>query len=147
VRTIAGVLVVSVCVVAHSAAIAASVTSTFSKEGKVIVTIVGEIADGDADALKVIIKSANDNGRLVSGVRLDSSGGSILEGSKLAEIVRFGKIPTVVANGARCASACFIVFAGGSPKFASYGASVGVHGASDQRGQETVEAGAAVQRR
>jgi hypothetical protein len=35
------------------------------------------------------------------------------------------------------------VFAGGSPKFASYGASVGVHGASDQTGQETVEAGAA----
>ena len=66
-RTIAGVLVVGACVVANSAAIAASVTSSFSKEGKVIVTIVGEIAEGDADALKLIVKSANDSGRFVSG--------------------------------------------------------------------------------
>jgi hypothetical protein len=77
------------------------------------------------------------------GVRQDDAREGRLKLNERAEIVRFGKIATVVANGARCASACFIVFAGRSPKFASYGASVGVHGASDQTGRETVEAGAA----
>lgn len=143
VRAIVGVLALGMSIVAHSIATAASITSTVSKEGKVIVSIVGEITEGDADTLKLIIKSTNDSGRLVSGVRLDSPGGSILEGSKLAEIIRYGKMATVVANGATCASACFIVFAAGNPSYASYSASIGVHGASDENGHETVEAGAA----
>ena len=76
-------------------------------------------------------------------VRLNSPGGSILEGVKLADIIRFGKIATSVIGNSQCASACFIVFAAGSEKNASYTASVGVHGVSDKSGQETVEAGAA----
>jgi hypothetical protein len=122
---------------------AASITSTVSKDGKVIVSLVGEISDGDADTLKSIIKSANDSGHIVSAIRLDSPGGNLLEGSNLAGIVRFGKIATSVISGAKCASACFIVFAAGSPKYANYNASIGVHGASDEGGRETVEAGAA----
>jgi membrane-bound ClpP family serine protease len=50
-------------------------TSTVSKERKVIVSINGAIAEGDADKLNAIIKSANDSGRLVSGIRLNSPGG------------------------------------------------------------------------
>jgi hypothetical protein len=138
-----GVLAFCLLAVPHTNAFAAVVTSAISKENKVIVTIVGEISDGDADALKVIVKSANDSGRLVSGIRLDSPGGNFLEGSTIADIVRFGKIATIVTSGAKCASACFIVFAAGTSKFASYSASVGVHGASDRTGRETVEAGAA----
>jgi hypothetical protein len=126
------IIAFGVSVAAFSAAMAANITSTVSKEGKVIVSIAGGIAEGDADSLKAVIKSANDSGRLVSGIRLNSPGGSILEGTKLAEIIRFGKIATVVANGATCASACFIVFAAGDPKYVSYSASVGVHGASEQ---------------
>jgi hypothetical protein len=91
--------------------------------------------------LKSIIKSANDVGRFVSGLRLNSPGGLVSEGAKLADVVRYAKISTVVANGATCASACFIVFAAGPEKFASYGANVGVHGASDN-GEETVASGA-----
>ena len=143
VRAIPGVLAFGVAMVAASAATAASVTSTVSKEGNIVVSITGEITEGDAEALKLIIKSANDNDRLVSGVRLNSPGGSLLEGVKLADIIRYGKIATVVANGAQCASACFLAFAAGAPKFASYSASVGVHGASDEEGRETVQAGAA----
>jgi hypothetical protein len=74
---------------------------------------------------------------------LDRLGGSILEGVKLAHIIRFGKIATSVIGTSQCASACFIVFAAGTEKHASYTASVGVHGVSDESGQETVEAGAA----
>ena len=103
-----------------------------SKDEKVIVTLAGEITEGDSDTLKTIIRKANDNGRLVSLVRLNSPGGSILEGVKLADIVRFGKIATSVIGTSQCASACFIVFAAGSEKHASYTASVGVHGVSDE---------------
>jgi hypothetical protein len=138
-----GAVIVALTCAFHTAAIAATVRSTISKENKTIVSIIGEIAHGDADALKGAIKSANDSGRLVSGIRLNSPGGNLLEGSKLAEIVRFGKIATVIPDGAQCASACFIVFAAGDPKFVSYSAFVGVHGASDENGQETVAAGAA----
>ncbi len=110
---------------------AATLTSSVSKEGKTIIALNGEIAEGDSDTLKALIKTANDGGRLVSGLRLNSPGGSLLEGVKLADVIRYAKISTIVANGANCASACFIVFAAGSEKFVSYSASVGVHGASD----------------
>jgi hypothetical protein len=126
-----------------SVASAASITSTVSKDGKVIVSLVGEIVEGDTDTLKSIIKLANESGRFVSAIRLDSPGGSIMEGSNLAAIIRYGKIATSVISGAKCASACFIVFAAGNPKYVNYSALVGVHGASDDQGRETIQAGAA----
>ena len=116
---------------------AATLTSDVSKEGKVVVILTGEIAPGDTDRLQQIIKTANDSGKIVSGIRLNSSGGNLLEGVKLADAIRFAKIASVVPKGSTCASACFIAFAAGAEKFASYGASVGVHGASDKNGQET----------
>jgi len=62
---------------------------------------------------------------------------------KLADAIRFGKVSTNVGKKAVCASACFLVFAAGSTKFASYGAQIGVHGASDIGGNETVQSNAA----
>jgi hypothetical protein len=76
-------------------------------------------------------------------LRLNSLGGALLEAAKLADVVRYAKIATVVADGSSCASACFIVFAAGAEKFASYTASIGVHGASDASGEETAQSGAA----
>lgn len=130
-------------IVMQSAAHAALITSTATRKGKVIVSLDGEIAEGDAERLSTIIKSANAGGHLVASLRLNSPGGLITEGVKLGSIVRYGKIATVVPNGDKCASACFIIFAAGDPKYVSYGASVGVHGASDEAGRDTVEAGAA----
>jgi hypothetical protein len=126
--------------VAVCPASAATFTTTVSKENKTIVMLTGEIVEGDAEKLKAIIQSANEAGRLVSGIRFNSLGGNLLEGVKLASIIRYGKISTVVANGAKCASACFIVFAAGTQKFVSYTASVGVHGASDRGGRESGDA-------
>lgn len=134
---------VTFCFLTTSGSAAATLSNLLSNEGKIILILDGEISAGDADDLKNQIQLANDQGKLVSGVRLNSMGGNLLEGAKLAEIVRYARIATVVANGARCASACFIVFAAGNEKYASHSAFVGVHGASDERGRETVEAGAA----
>ena len=70
-------------------------------------------------------------------------GGNLLEGAKLADAIRYAKIASVVPNGATCASACFVAFAAGADKFASYSASIGVHGASDANGHESVASNAA----
>ncbi len=117
--------------------ISATLTSDVSDEGKVIIILNGDIAPGDADQLHRLIEVANNSGRIVSGIRLNSPGGNFSEGVKLAEGIRFAKIASVIPNGSTCVSACFIGFAAGAEKFASYSASVGVHGASDQNGRET----------
>ena len=122
---------------------AATFKSVATKDGKTIILLTGEIIEGDADTLKAAIKTANDAGKLVSGVRLNSPGGNLLESLKLADVVRFAKVATNVAGNATCASACFLVYAAGATKFANYTAQVGVHGASDKQGEETVVSSAA----
>ena len=119
-----------------SAADAAYIRSAHSSEGKEVIFLDGKIEAGDAQDLQRVIKRANAENQLVSAIRLNSPGGVLGEGAKLADIIRYGKIATVVPAGAQCASACFIVFAAGPEKYASYSANIGVHGASDQSGQE-----------
>jgi hypothetical protein len=141
VRRIALATVISCAVPA--AATGATFKSVATKDGKTIILLSGEIIEGDADTLKAGIKTANDAGKLVSGIRLNSPGGNLLEGLKLADAVRFAKVATNVAGSATCASACFLVYAAGATKFANYTAQVGIHGASDKQGEETVASGAA----
>jgi len=97
------------------------VDTTVGKDGKVTTTLSGEIIEGDSDYFKRIIQLANNNSHMVAILRLDSPGGSILEGVKLADIVRFGKIATSVVGNSKCASACFIVFAAGNEKCRHFG--------------------------
>lgn len=130
-------------VVVNATATAAELTSVTSEGDATIIALDGDIAEGNADAVEALIRAANESGRLVSAVRLDSSGGSLAEAIKLADLVRRAKLPTVVASGSRCASACFVVFAAGIEKFASYDASIGVHGVSDKSGRETARTEAA----
>ena len=115
---------------------AGTVSHFTSQEGREVVVFSGEIAPGDAAQIVAAIQAANAAGRLVSGIRLSSPGGSLAEGIKIADTIRYAKVATVVVNGATCASACFVAFAAGADKFASYNAAVGVHGASSN-GQET----------
>ena len=115
---------------------AATLKPSRMKDGRIVILISGEIQ-------KAAVKAANDAGKLVSSVRLNSPGGNLYEGAKLADAVRFGKMATNVGQGATCASACFLIFAAGETKFANYTAQIGVHGASDENGTETVHSGAA----
>lgn len=134
----AGIVLASV----GSIAMAADLKPSTLKDGRVIIAISGEISPGDSDALKAAIKTANDAGKLATSIRLNSEGGNLLEGVRLAEVVKFAKMATNVGQGATCASACFLIFAAGETKFANYSARIGVHGASD-KGEETVRSGAA----
>lgn len=119
------------------AADAAELISVRTSDNATIIALSGDIEDGDADGTEALIKTTNDDGRLVAAMRLDSLGGSLAEATKLAEFVRRAKLPTLVASRARCASACFIVFAAGIEKYASALAAIGVHGVSDRFGHQS----------
>jgi hypothetical protein len=121
----------------------AELTSVTLKDDATIIVLSGDIAQGDADAVEALIGTANANGRLISAVRLDSSGGSLAEAVRLGDLIRRAKLPTVVAAGSHCVSACFLVFAAGIEKFAHRDARIGVHGASDAFGRETARTEAA----
>jgi hypothetical protein len=121
----------------------ATLKSIPGKDGRLIIQIVGEITEGDTDIFINAVKQANAAGKLVANVRLNSTGGNLLEGVKLAAAIKVGKISTNVGQAAVCASACFLAFAAGDTRFVSYGAQIGVHGASDETGRETVQSGAA----
>ena len=89
------------------------------------------------------IQKANTANRVVVTIRLNSNGGNLLESAVIADIVRKAKISTSVLSNATCASGCFVIFAAGQEKFAHYTAQIGVHGASDEKGQETIQSSAA----
>ena len=122
-------------VAACCSASAANVTTTLSAN-RTIVLLNGELAEGDASRLRDIVRGSTSAGRPVSGIRLNSSGGSLVEGVRLAAVIQNAKIATVVASGATCASACFIAFAAGNQKFVSATATVGVPGAANRFGQD-----------
>lgn len=122
-----------------SAAVAAELSIVTLKDDIIILALGGDVAAGDTEAAEALIKTVNDGDRLISAVRLDSPGGSLAEAVKLAGLIRRAKLPTIVAAGSHCASACFIVFAAGNEKFASYEAAIGVHGVSDKFGRETAQ--------
>jgi hypothetical protein len=125
--------------VVSTAATAAELNNVTLKGDITIIALSGDVAAGDTEAAEALIKTANDGNRLISAVRLDSPGGSLAEAVALAGLIRRAKLPTIVAAGSRCASACFIVFAAGNEKFASYDAAIGVHGVSDKFGHETAQ--------
>src|SRR6266446_2084663 len=126
----------AVAVCCGAPASSATIKSLPGKHG-VIIQISGQITDGDADAFISEVKRANAAGKVVENVQLNSSGGKLLEGVKLAGAIREGKISTSVGQAAVCASACFLAFVAGDPKFAGDGARIGVHKASEKGGHET----------
>src|SRR5229473_7744688 len=122
------------CVVAACwPASAADLTTTLSRESRTIALLNGELADGDAGRLRDTIRGSTSSGRPVSGIRLNSPGGSLLEGVRLAGVIQNAKIATVIASGATCAAACFVAFIAGNQKFVSATAMVGVPGAANSQ--------------
>ena len=115
-----------------SLAAAAEMKSFSLKDDRVEISISGNITPGDADLLKARIKEANDSGKLVTSLWLNSDGGNLLEAVRIADAVRFAKMTTNVGRSATCASACFLIFAAGETKYANISARIGVHGASDK---------------
>jgi hypothetical protein len=117
-----------------SPACAASFTSAVSEAGQTIVLLDGKIEPGDGTKLALIVTALNNQGRAVTDLYLNSPGGVGDDHAMVAVIKRF-KLSTIVADDAKCASACFTVFAAGHRKLAGYRARIGVHRAS-QKGRK-----------
>jgi hypothetical protein len=115
-----------------SIAAAAEIRPFDLKDDRVEISISGDITPGDANLLNARIKEANDAGKLVTSLRLNSAGGNLLEAVRLAAAVKLAKMSTNVGQSATCASACFLIFAAGEAKYANNSARIGVHGASEK---------------
>jgi len=109
-------------------------------DGTVAISIAGEIAEGDAEALRLEIQRAQLENYLISEIELNSIGGSLYAGTGLARVIRAASLNTRVAERDICASACFLVFAAGSTKSVQNGARVGVHAASGDNTQISIKA-------
>jgi hypothetical protein len=133
----------SVVVATVAPSSSASIKSTPGKGGRVIIQLSGLIGTGDADAFVKALSQANVAAKTIESVELNSSGGKLGEGARLAAVIKSAKLPTVVQSGAVCASACFLAFAAGEPKFAGSAALIGVHKASASGGVETRQSKAA----
>jgi hypothetical protein len=131
-----GVFAFACLVAACWPAWAADLATTLSRENRTIVLLNGELADGDASRLRDIIRESTSSARPVSGIRLNSPGGNLREGVRLAGVILNAKIATVIVSGATCAAACFIAFIAGNQKFVSATAMVGVPGAANRLGQD-----------
>jgi len=110
-----------------------------ARTGHVIVQLSGKIDLGDADAFRALVDGAGASGKVVDSVQLNSPGGRLVGGAKLAAAIKASRIATSVSEGAVCASACFLAFAAGETKFAAEGALIGVHKASESGGRETLQ--------
>jgi hypothetical protein len=106
--------------------------------GDAFIAATGIVRLGDEDRLRTALHAAPPNTRL-AGLSLDSPGGDLEEGLRVGTAIHDAHLQTIVRNGAKCASACFIMFAAGSHLFADTSALVGVHSASYD-GRDTPDA-------
>lgn len=122
-----------------TSASAATIDGYLNDEGKVVLTLEGEIKPGDSKKMQDLIDQVHWKNREVIALRLSSPGGNMMEGVHIADIVNDNKLATVVVNNTFCASACFIAFAAGHEKYASAHSSLGVHGAANKDGKQDVD--------
>lgn len=114
----------------------------FQVEGtppKVFIYAKGMIGPGDLRRLQAFALTLPAADKVL-GVVLDSPGGNLLEAEMLAALARRLNFAAVVPPNAKCASACFLIFAGATIRFAAPNALIGVHSAADHDGRETASA-------
>jgi hypothetical protein len=121
---------------------AATVTSRFTEnDGQAVIELSGEIVPGDSEHVENWIKYWNNKGVRVSGIRLDSRGGNVIEASNIAVLIRRANMASVVGRNKECLSACVLVFAYGTEKWVNTTSEIGVHSVSEN-GKESLIADA-----
>jgi hypothetical protein len=95
----------------------------------------GQIVPGDAARLAKAVAAVAPGKRLLI-LALDSPGGTVLEGERLAHLIRARGLPVLIPSDSKCVSACFLLLAASPRRFVAADALVGVHSASEA-GQET----------
>jgi hypothetical protein len=97
----------------------------------------GPIVEGDAERLAAFIGSLAQTDRVTS-LLVNSPGGNVAEAENLARVIIEYKLSVFVPPGSQCSSACFLLFAAASSRFAAPNAVIGVHSASLVNGEETI---------
>jgi hypothetical protein len=90
----------------------------------------GDIEAGDY----VKFRSYFDGERPIAGLELDSPGGSLYEGFRIATMTRERRLSTFVAK--ECDSACAFIFLLGSKRYVAREAKIGVHAVGNDYGGE-----------
>jgi hypothetical protein len=100
----------------------------------------GAIEQGDSAKLERLVRDNDLTSNIDKYVvRLNSPGGSVLEGMRLGTVIRDAQLETFIGRGETCASACALAFLGGTRRFATgtgvgrqmdFGAALGFHGFS-----------------
>jgi hypothetical protein len=88
------------------------------------VEISGGLSFGTAERLEAILDATP----TIRSVRLDSTGGWIAEGAKLADLIEGRRLATRTSS--KCDSACLLVFMAGESRFLGPNANLGFHEAS-----------------
>ena len=95
----------------------------------------GPIVKGDTARLQQAFASIPQTLKFLV-LELDSPGGSVAEGVELMNYIRANRLPVLIPSNAKCASACFLLFAAAPRRLAAPDALIGVHSASVD-GKET----------
>lgn len=91
------------------------------------VLIKGPIQKGDYAKIVQFVRHPDNYGRFARSVFLDSPGGDFDETVKIARLLEKSYAATHVVPGARCFSACFILWMSGVSRHVPSSASLGVH--------------------
>ena len=112
----------------RSAMVNAAEFTRFDDHGLVIS---GDIVKGDAlrFATEIGIGLVHP-GQAYGLVLLNSDGGLVAEGVRLAEMIHLYGLKTGIARGDKCASICALLFAAGTERWMSGGGALGVHSVS-----------------
>lgn len=106
------------------------------KSDAVAILAKGIIMPGDVEALSSFINGLPRTDRVRSLV-VNSPGGNLLEAERLASVITKYKLSVFVPPGSQCSSACFLIFAAASARFAAPDSFIGVHRVSLPSGEET----------
>ena len=90
----------------------------------------GPIWPGDGARFDSVVSRAAINHTPIRTVTLDSPGGVVGEGMRMADIIREQHLDVAVPDDAMCASACFMLLAAGSHKVVGRDARIGIHSAT-----------------
>jgi len=100
-----------------------------------LIRLDGEIVNGDAQRLDYLVRRARAAHKRVEVLELNSLGGDMLEGVRLAQTVAKLRLKTVIPRAKSCASACFFAFSAGVSRVADSGGRLGVHGVAEREGE------------
>lgn len=103
-----------------------------------LVSIKGEIVDGDADRFQDLVR-----GHTRISVLLNSPGGLVREALGIGAQIRLNNYATVVLPEGNCFSACGLVWVAGSRRYISASSKIGFHAAYSKENGEYITSGVA----